>query len=43
MWHIYEYVLKHHFRQDIFIQTYRNVVFIDNILTLALYTLHTRG
>ena len=42
MWHMYKYVLKHPFRQDIFKQTYRNVVFRDYILTLALYTVHTR-
>ena len=42
MWHMYKYVLKHPFRQDIFKQTYRNVVFRDYILILALYTLHTR-
>ena len=33
---------KHPFRQDIFKQTYRNVVFRDYILTLALYTVHMR-
>ena len=38
MWHVYKYVLKHPIRQDIFKQTYPNVVFIDYILTLALYT-----
>ena len=38
MWHMYKYVLKHSIRQDIFKQTYRNVVFRDYILTLALYT-----
>ena len=32
------YVSKHPFRQDIFKQTYRNVVFRDYILNLALYT-----
>ena len=42
MWHLYKYVLKRPFRQDIFKQTYRNVVFGDYILTLALYTVHTR-
>ena len=42
MWHMYKYVLKHPFRQDIFKQTYRNVVFRDNILTLALYTIYTQ-
>ena len=31
MWHMYKYVLKHPFRQDIFKQTYRNVVFRDYI------------
>ena len=35
MWHIYKYVLKHIFRQDIFKQTYRNDLFRDNILTFA--------
>ena len=40
MWHIYKYVLKHPFRQDIFKQTYRNVMFRDYILTLALYIVH---
>ena len=35
-------VLKHPFRQDIFKQTNRNVVFRDYILTLALYAVHTR-
>ena len=39
---MYKYVLKHPFRQDIFKQTYRNVVFSDNILTLALFTIYTR-
>ena len=38
MWHMYKYVLKHPFRQDIFKQTYRNVMFRDYFLTLALYT-----
>ena len=42
MWHEYKYVLKHPFRQDIFKQEYRNVVFRDFILTLALYNVHTR-
>jgi len=42
MYHVYKYVLKHPFRQDISKQTYRNVVFRDYILTLALYTVHTR-
>ena len=42
MWHMYKYVLKHPFRQDIFKQTYRNVVFRDYILTLALFDVHTR-
>ena len=44
MWHMYKYVLKRPFRQDTFLfqQTYRNVVFRDYILTLALYTVHTR-
>ena len=37
MWHMYKYVLKHTFKQDIFKQTYRNVVFRDYILTSALY------
>ena len=37
---MYKYTLKHPFRQNIFKQTYRNVVFRYNILTLALYTLH---
>ena len=39
MWHMYEYkyVLKHPVRQNIFKQTYRNVVFRDYILTLATY------
>ena len=37
---MYKYVLKHPIRQDIFEQTYRSVVFKDNILTLALYTVH---
>ena len=40
MWHMYKYVLKHTFRQDIFKQTYQNVVLRDYILTLALYTVH---
>ena len=26
MWHMYIYVLKHPLRQDLFMQTYRNVV-----------------
>ena len=39
MWHMYKYVLKHPYEQDIFKQTYRNVVFRDYILTL--YTLYT--
>ena len=42
MWHMYKYVLKHPFRQDIFKQSYRKVVFKDNILTQALYTLSIR-
>ena len=42
MLHMYKYVLKHPFRQDIFKQTYQNVVFRDYILTLALYTVRTR-
>ena len=43
MWHMYKYVLKHpSIRQYIFKQTYRNVVFRDYILTLALYTVHVR-
>ena len=42
MWHKHKYVLKHPFRQDIFKQTYRNVVFGNYILTLALYTVHMR-
>ena len=39
-----KYVLKYPFRQDIFKQTYRNVVITlrDYIWTLALYTVHTR-
>ena len=37
MWLMYKYVLKHPFIQDIFKQTYRNVVFRDHILTLATY------
>ena len=39
MWHMY-FVLKHPFRQDIFKQTYQNVMFRDYILTL--YTIHIR-
>ena len=35
MWHMYKYVLKHPFRQDIFKHTYRNVVFRNYILTFA--------
>ena len=31
MLHMYKYVLKHPFRQDIFKQTYRNVVFREYI------------
>ena len=42
MWHKYKLVLKHPFRQNIFKQTYRNVVFRDYILTLALYILYMR-
>ena len=42
MRHMYKYVLKHLFRRDKYKQTYRNVVFRDYILTLALYTVHTR-
>ena len=37
-WHMYNYVLKHPFRQHISKQTYRNAVFRDYIMTLALYT-----
>ena len=40
--YMFKYVLKHPFRQDVLKQTYRNVVFRDNILALALYTVHTR-
>ena len=36
--HMCKYVFKHPFRQDISKQTYLNFVFIDYILTLALYT-----
>ena len=42
MWDMYKYVSKHPFRQGIFKQTYRNVAFRDNILTLALYVLSIR-
>ena len=42
MWYMYKYVLKQPFRQDIFKQTYRNVVFRYYILALALYPVHTR-
>ena len=38
----YNYFFKHPFRQDIFKQTYRHFVFRDYILTLALYSVHTR-
>ena len=39
MWYMYNNVLKHPLRQDIFKQIYRNVMFRDYILTLASYTL----
>ena len=42
MWHMYKYSLKHPFRQAIFKQTFQNVLLRDYILTLALYTVHTR-
>ena len=41
LWHMYKYALKHPFRQDIFKQMYRNVIFRYHILTLALYTLQS--
>ena len=37
MWHMYKYILKRPFRQDIFKDTYRNVVFTDYILAFAIY------
>ena len=40
MWHTYRYVLKHTYGQNIFKETYQNVMFRDYILTLALYTVH---
>ena len=44
MWYMYKYALKRPFRQDIFKQTYRNVVLRDYFLTLALhiYVLYIR-
>ena len=39
--HMYKYVLKHPFIQDIYKQTCRNVMFRDYILTLAIYTVRT--
>ena len=36
MWHMYEYFFKHPFRQDIFKQTYRNVMFRDYLFMIAL-------
>ena len=41
LWHMYKYALKHPFRQNIFKQTYWNVVFRYYILTLALYVYPT--
>ena len=41
LWHMYKYFLKHPFRQNIFKQRYRNVVFRYHIFTLALYTYST--
>ena len=40
MWHMYKHFLKRPFKQDIFKQTYRNVVFRDYVLTLTLYKIH---
>ena len=42
MLHTYKYVFKQPFRQDIFKQTYRNVMFTDYILTLAIFTVYTK-
>ena len=42
MWHMYKYVLKHPFRQDIFSKHIEMSCLRDNILTLALYNVHTR-